>query len=207
VKISALTYALPSCQRELKMRAAIFLLMVCWATLGLSAERVQQLLPNGDFEKGYSNSEWTVLGCGQIGLTDGISGEFSALFYELKKFISPNCKVFSISQTVRVPDGSPEIGFWSRASGDDPSTCQEDFDRVYIDNGSLYRVFSSDNCDSGGWGLTKVDLGFFAGETVTVIFAAEFTGPLTSRWEVDDVFFEFGAPPPLLKDGFENANQ
>ena len=158
-------------------------------------------IPNANFESGHSVwTEYSSHGWGII--TDGagitphsgswvawLGGEYDDVSY--------------IMQSVNVSSSCPYLTFYYWIASADECG----YDRGYVRiNGT--RVSTADLCESnntGGWRVTSVNLGAYAGQTVSLQIRVETDGSLNSNLFVDDVSFQ--AASALLQPAMEEEAQ
>ena len=134
-------------------------------------------IANGGFESGTTG--WTLAGAAAVTTTRAHAGSHSAALCGVN-----NC-ADTISQSVALPSGtSARLTFWTFVTTQE-TTHSFDFLRVQV-NGST-RVTLSDANTAGSWFSTSVDLSSFAGQTVTLAFAATNGTKLPTGFWVDDV--------------------
>ncbi|MCB8986530.1 MAG: S8 family peptidase [Ardenticatenaceae bacterium] len=93
-----------------------------------------------------------------------------------------------VQQQVTVPASTPYLAYWHWIASED--TCGFDYGGVLV-NGTVadsYELCSSKN--TGGWVHHVVNLGAYAGQTVTLQIRAETDVSLNSNLFVDDVTFQ-----------------
>lgn len=186
------------------MRAAIFLLLVSWATLGLGAERVQQLLPNGDFNTD-DLAYWNQLG-GWLTSEEIIPNQ--GYNYYVFPVYCPN-NLCALSQEADVPGGKPALHF-SLQNLSETVYCGYVRFEVYI---NLLKVFTEDLCLQNAydyWQDHSVDLRNWSGtKNVSIAFVYTAPTPLPDQsygwFYLDRIFFEYDAL--IFGDSFEGANQ
>lgn len=123
-----------------------------------------------------------------------------------------------ISQTVTIPTGVTTLRFWHWIASED--SCDYDFAWVRINNTSVLNVDLCEENNTAGWVAQAVNIGAYAGQTVSLQFRVETDSSLNSNYFVDDVALEGATPgdyyvylPLALKnfwpgyfDDFSNPN-
>lgn len=123
-----------------------------------------------------------------------------------------------ISQTVTIPTGVTTLRFWHWIASED--SCDYDFAWVRINNTSVLNVDLCEENNTAGWVAQAVNIGAYAGQTVSLQFRVETDSSLNSNYFVDDVALEGVTPgdyyvylPITLKnfwagyfDDFSNPN-
>lgn len=96
-----------------------------------------------------------------------------------------------VQQQVMVPSGTPYLAYWHWINSED--ACGNDFGGVLV-NGSVVDAY--DLCtatNTGGWVKHTVNLGAYAGQTVTLQLRVETDESLNSNLFIDDVSFQASA--------------
>jgi len=148
-------------------------------------------LVNGDFEDGatgwieYSAHGHDIIVTGFAGSVTARSGTWAAWLG------GDDDEISYIQQQVTVPPGSPYLTYWHWIASDD--ICGYDYGGVVVD-GSV--VDEYDLCESestGGWVRHVVNLGAYAGQSVSLQVRAETDSSDNSNLFVDDVSFQASA--------------
>jgi len=173
---------------------------------------------NGDFESGPTGwEEYSLQGWPLILHKDDLpvtphSGNWAAWLG------GDNNEISYISQTVTIPSGITALRFWQWIGSQDQ--CGYDFAWVRINNTSLLTVTLCQGNNTGGWVAQTVNIGAYAGQTVSLQFRVETDSSLNSNYFLDDVTLEGATPgdyyvylPLTLKnfwagyfDDFSNPN-
>jgi hypothetical protein len=173
---------------------------------------------NGDFESGPTGwEEYSLQGWSLILHKDNLpvtphSGNWAVWLG------GDNDEISYISQTVTIPSGVTALRFWHWIGSQD--SCGYDFAWVRIDNTSLLTVTLCQDNNTGGWVSQTVNIGAYAGRTVSLQFRVETDSSLNSNYFLDDVTLEGATPgdyyvylPLTLKnfwagyfDDFSNPN-
>jgi hypothetical protein len=94
-----------------------------------------------------------------------------------------------VQQQVTVPAGSPYLAYWHWINSQD--NCGYDFGGVIINSAAVVDVY--DLCfsnNTGGWVKHVVNLGSYAGQSVSLQIRTETNSSLISNLLVDDVSFQ-----------------
>jgi len=102
----------------------------------------------------------------------------------------PNDKS-TLSQPVTIRANGKILSFhhWI-ASGD---LCGHDFGRVLVNNTVVLQKDLCDATSMDGWQKVSVDLGAYAGQTVTLKFVSVTSSSINSNWFIDAVAFSAAA--------------
>jgi serine protease len=153
-------------------------------------------LKNGNFESGatdwtqYSTHGWPVIVTSFPGGITPHGGSWAAWLGGDDDDIS------YIQQQVSVPPASYYLAYWHWIASAD--TCGYDLAGVLI-NGSAVNTYNlCSSADTGGWVKQVVDLGAYAGQSVTLQIRVETDGSLNSNLFVDDVVFQATATATAL---------
>jgi hypothetical protein len=140
---------------------------------GGGSERVA----NGGFESGLTG--WTPSGAAAVTTTHAHSGTHSVALCGV------NGCADTVSQRVTLPSGtSGRLSFWTFLTTQE-TTHSFDFLRVQV-NGTTVATLS-DGSPAGSWFSTSASLAAYAGQTVTLAFAATNGTKLPTGFWVDDV--------------------
>jgi hypothetical protein len=179
-------------------RLLIVLLVMSWSMSSFAADRVRQLLPNGDFEQG--SAIWSTQGV-WVAFDNYTRDAHSGTWYvELEDWINGFA---AISQQVTVPRGSPMLQFWVATNSS--SVCGDDYFQVFV-GGQLVMQITLCESTNRWYEMQSVDVSKWEGQTVDITLGGVWGGAdYATDVLVDDVYFEFDAPAPLIfEDSFED---
>jgi kumamolisin len=153
------------------------------------------LIPNGDFESGseawssYSSSGRPLI----LNPTPPLAPHSGS--WAVYLLGDNNETAFIEKPSLNIPASCPRLTFWHSITSEE--SCGRDFEKVLI-NGQVIATF--DLCkatETSGWAKRSVDLGSYAGQTVSLQIRAEADSSSPSLLVVDDVAFEFDLDPWL----------
>jgi len=175
---------------------------------------------NGDFESGRTGwEEYSLKGWPLIVYKDDLPSSVTPHSGNWAAWLGgDNNEISYISQTVTIPSGITALRFWQWIGSQDQ--CGYDFAWVRINNTSLLTVTLCQDNNTGGWVAQTVNIGAYAGQTVSLQFRVETDSSLNSNYFLDDVKLEGATPgdyyvylPLTLKnfwagyfDDFSNPN-
>jgi hypothetical protein len=151
-----------------------------------------QPIVNGDFEAGptgwtqYSSHGWDVITTDFPGSVSPRSGSWAAWEGGEDDDIS------YVQQQVTVPPSQPYLSYWHWIASEDD--CGYDFAGVVINDSTVVDVYPL--CwdeNTGGWERHTVNLGAYAGQSVSLQIRTETDSSLNSNLFVDDVSFQASA--------------
>ncbi len=100
-------------------------------------------------------------------------------------------EVSEIYQTLVVPSSYPYLVYWRWIASED--ACGFDYGRVIVNSTTVNEYSLCASVNTGGWSKHVVNLGAYAGQSVSLKFQATTDGSLNSNLFVDDVAFQSGA--------------
>jgi len=167
------------------------------------------LLVNGDFEQGTVGwTEYSALGYDLImngsfpGTVAPHSGQWAAWLG------GDDDEISYVSQLVTIQPDSVILGYWVWVASQD--YCGYDFGGVIVNNTVVDKFDLCEDTTTDGWVRRTVDLGVYAGQSVTFQIRAETDFSLNSNLFVDDVTLSNAAtillrPAPRPRPVMENA--
>jgi hypothetical protein len=148
-------------------------------------------LANGDFESGPAG--WSVTATHGLpvirtsfpGSVTPHGGAYAAWLGG-----APNATT-EIAQSVTIRSGNATLTYWDRIASSD--VCGYDFGRVLVNGTAVETLDLCSSANTSGWRQRAVDLGGYAGQTVTLAYRATTDGSLNSNWFIDDAAWQAGA--------------
>jgi len=180
--------------------------LVCWPCFVFGAQRICELLPNGDFEAGHEPWTW-----------DGFV-ELGTEFFDCAR--EPACAQFYnfhlggyfgvISQNVSIPSGAPSIRFHLETVASSVPCENNHFFVVFV---GITEIFREEVCnETAHWREEyEIDVSEWAGKLDQISFFGEWRENASgqgSEMFLDNISLCFDEPTPLIfEDSFENASQ
>ncbi len=146
-------------------------------------------ITNGNFESGangwtqYSTHGWALI------LNSGFPGSVTPHSSSWATWLGgEDDEISYIQQQVTVPPANPYLAYWHWIASND--ACGYDFGGVVI-NGTVVDVYNlCTDTSTGGWVKHVVNLGAYAGQSVSLQIRSETDGSENSNLFVDDVVFQ-----------------
>jgi thermitase len=160
---------------------------------------VQTELANGTFEAGstawteFSSQGYAVIV--QSGFPAGVtphSGQWAAWLGRVPDEVS------YIQQSLTIPASSPYLHYWHWISSE-TDVCDLDLASVRV-SGTPVEIYGlCRSADTGGWQEHSVDLGAYAGQSITLRFQVDIGSATFSSLFVDDISFQASAAASQLQ--------
>jgi predicted secreted protein len=153
------------------------------------------LIPNGDFESGseawssYSSSGRPLI----LNPTPPLAPHSGS--WAVYLLGDNNETAFIEKPSLNIPASCPRLTFWHSITSEE--SCGRDFEKVLINDQVIATFDLCKATETSGWAKRSVDLGFYAGQTVSLQIRAEADSSSPSLLVVDDVAFEFALDPWL----------
>lgn len=172
---------------------------------------VSNNVANPGFEQGptvgweeYSLHDWDVI------INSGFPGSVTPHTGQWAAWLGGDDNDISfVRQSVAIPTGATVLRYWAWIASAD--ACGYDFAGVLVNNSQVVEQYDLCNSNNtGGWVQRTVNLGAYAGQTVSIQIRVETDSSLNSNLFVDDVTLANAAtsmryPAPYLRPGFEQT--
>jgi hypothetical protein len=155
--------------------------------MNIAATSGNRPLLNGNFEAGptgwtqYSLLGWELIFHADDLVVDPRGGQWAAWLG------GDDNEVSYLQQQVTIPQATPYLAYYHWIASDD--VCGFDVAQVVVNNVKVHEYTLCAANDTNGWVRKSVNLGAYAGQTVTLQIRVETDGSLNSNLFVDDVAF------------------